>query len=836
MANDVNKSIKFVADVQGIYEALNKLVKDIQSMQASLVVNLVTADGKPLSQAFNHALGGNFSSSAGGILMPSGLVSGSPGEKSGPPPGMPGSGKPSYDNEFQRFRQENTSYHYLEAQRALTARQNSIDLMTGGKGGSSFLSDKLADLQRQNDPKLQGTIGAIGSLKDKFDELSKTIASLNEKEKLSLGNAEELANIAKERETASRTQQQIIQTAGGSEGGGPDPIQRIIRTMLAAATVKVVGDAVQDFLGAGSRAQQERGAISSLATRAVGAATRVSAADLFSTLNPDVLNQAMLIGDSQYWSPFAGGATNVGSAAAAGGQQGGGRGAAVAGSLAALSEGGSAAFSLYNGGAPLLSHEAMAINSSISAALQERGVQVMAGQMGSERLANRQGVGESYGVGYGLRGMRTASVGEGGFLSNTIDSGFSENDQLSALMSGQGMGGGTSGFMRILNRLQGVGRQARGTGISSDEIMGQISRMNSMDTAGTDLNFQKQEDMMARAFARGYDNAELAKRNTDAVIALASRSGGAGGPVDTGIFEKMMSGAGQGTNVGTSLGVAAGNKIFDENTQRSGLGGLMNMLAAQRVVNQFFPDVDAGTRSRLTLLLARHDPSEFGSETVQREIMGEVERGGGSGNGGRLPSGMMEALSSGKEAIKGRFAGIYGSSSSFINRAIGEDGPLLETLGIQDRRNQIINGTGAIGDAGAGSHLIGGRHRAAMNAPNVRQQVEAEKAAALLSDRGIGALDAAITKLVDTGGSLSIMTKMLEGAGEHLEKIGDNMKAVDVLRGVADQLSRIKNTESGMSQTEANDRQKRYFDSLKGKQNPGAPTKTGSTAEFLGVK
>jgi hypothetical protein len=618
MANEP-KQLKFIADVAGIYESLNKLIADIKSMQASLVVNLVTPDGRPIDQILRGGMvggGGGFPPPGGGGWNPSGggiWVKRTPGERSDPVSGQaPG---PLYQTEFQKLRQDNSSYQYLESQRAISNRQNAMSISTGGKDGNQFLSDKIAELSKANNPQLQGTIQAITSLKDKFDELGKLIAALNENEKTAIGDQEKLASISKEREDAVRSQQQILQSAGGfgQQNEAPNWVHSLIKGVGAAAMIEGATKIAQSLILGKAGALKDQAATQDLQTMTINAVRNMSANDIFTTLNPDARAYAAEIGGLAPKSAIVGavgqagasGATLGGIGAGVGGPAGAGVGFAT-GALGSLTMSGIGPLSSWGyGGHP---YDAAAAQATIEA-LQTMSHIESPHTIGGEEYFKRAGYRTPYGRQFGMNAQQMADLSGSELQGNTFETGISEEDQLAGLSSLYRFRGTNKLSSRMANQMR--------NGISSDAIAKMASGL--LSTGSTPgAAFGQEEGIVGRAVGFNPNNIPLAMDQAGGIDSLAAGAGGFSGPAGRGFAEQLTNLARSNFGDAMAAPVAGGafGTMTGENNQRGGQAGLINAMAVKSVMSRFGLS-GQGAKSQALMMALMRDPGQLNNPEVQ---------------------------------------------------------------------------------------------------------------------------------------------------------------------------------------------------------------------------
>jgi len=688
--------LKFVADVEGILKDFQGLMARLQQVvqQGIRIPASVELIG-PLAGTGGGNQGLNVTSSPGTSMRGAGPGIRDIFGRTVSPGGVPNDPVDSRDA-YQRFRQDDPALSMAMSQRGMSEREKHILMMTGGRGASEFLSERIKGLSGAEDSESKATLLALNKFKTELDSTTNILGRLKKEreEAVAAGDIGRASAAQREMEDRTRIKESIIQAAGGGGGGGgADPIAAALAGLLTAGVIKKVMDVMDRALGSTGLAIGQAAKVQDLNTATLQAGLRMNAEDILVTLNPGMRARAGVVGSNAYLNAVLQQAGKVGIGAAggaAGGSIFGGVGAVpgalIGGAGAAVSGFGMDFLSYMQGGAPYESKAAEATLQALQGLSGINKIDIMSGNLGLERAQSRLGFRSAF----GLSSMDMIGMSTGQLMPMTARYGFGEEEMLGGLM-------GMAPFGRA--NLPSMLRMGR-SGIGAEFQQAQIQRLMHGDVGNAQ---QELEDLMSRAVARGNDNSEIGKRQVDAITSMAYRAGGFGGAAGTGIFEQAMRIAQgmSGVGPGRAADVAQGgmNTIMGELNQRTGLQGLMNMMTAQRIVDRFFGHVDPGTRSRLVLLFGRYDPSQWSNPEFQRIVAEEASRGGGR-MGGSMADIQNFAMATG-QAISGAFASVPGSADPRVNRLImSREGTLQDVLQTTGLRRGFMRGEGRIPEGG----------------------------------------------------------------------------------------------------------------------------------------
>jgi hypothetical protein len=743
VSNEKSVVLKFISDMEDIQAGFKKFIAEQETFVLKLRIQPVGVDGQPFSMNQSSSAGSGYSATWGAAASGGAIGGGQHGQAS-----VDLTRQRLYQQynqtgqqpmtEFQALRQNDSNFHYLETQKAIAARKNSMDVLSGGKGGSEFLSDKIKEMSGKNDPQLQGTITALTGLREKFDQLTATIKSLDETEKKGGMTPDQLTANRKASEDAYRTQQQIAQTASGFGGGGSnDPFNELFGQLKRAATliggIHVGNAAAQGLIGGRGAALDSVATMADLQMGLVNASLRLSPTDLLTTLDPGSRAYAQNIGYRGVLGSVVGGLAGAGTAGVAGGEVAGPWGAAAGVAGSGIKQLASPIGAAYYGGHPVDAAVASTMMATLEKLAHVKGGDIAMG----EQYFARAGTRKSFGRAFGLKTDDVQQMSIHDLIPGARETGVGEEATLNAMMQMPQFVGvkGISGRLRSLMR----------NDIDPSDIAKGASGLMGV-AHNNEAALKTYEDVMSRAFTRGHQNSPLAQRQTEAILQMASRAGGFSGGSGTDMGERAIRimGDSYGNEAAASLASGAMGSSMGRMNQRSGQQGMVNILSAKKLVEKFMPKATGATKTALMMAFAR-SPDQY--ESMSKEIAESYEQATGS-----------------------KVEGDYKEWSSFqaagVSKGENKYNPLIQA-GVPSRLAHLAVDGGPAGEIIAEDVLregfIGGRGKKVEKPTNfdtrgeyidwddpvVKQMKAVEQASAQLANGGLAVLQRAFEKIVD---------------------------------------------------------------------------------------
>lgn len=614
MAMSTEKSVvlKFISDMEDIQAGFKKFIAEQETFVLKLRVQPVGMDGQPFSMSNSSSSGyGGYSAGWGGS------------SGSAPTPGQ-NSGDltrarlyQQYNTtgqqemtQFQSLRQNDSNFHYLEAQRAINSRTNSMNALTGGKGGSEFLSDKVAELSKTNDPKLQGTIAALNGLKEKFDTLTASLNSLNETEKKGGMTPDGVAANKRAQEDALRAQQQIVQTASGFGAAGTpkNPFAELLEGIKRAAVISTGKEVFAAALMTPMEREHTRSVIGSEINANLEAVMRQSQGDIVTRLNPNVASASA---GASWLAAMRGHSDNAFDSLQAGNAAATSLGMTT--SLPVEKELSAILAGVGTSGAMMAGLEARDAAQSrtgrrwaeYNKQYQAYSAMTQAGKITAlDEAERRSGLRASTMASFGIHPNDMLDMGEMA-RDYVTETGFDETNLMQTA--------GGLGYMRggAFMGARKVGQTARGMGMNTADLTSMAQGLTSLGSADT-ASVDKLVEIIARGNKQGFDTSELNKRSTEAIISISQGFGGAAGATGVDTAALLMQNAGSlfpdSKVASTSMARAFGSMMNSDTTSRGGMQQYLNAVNSSSVLGQLGID-DPGMQ--LQALLGNMNPAEI---------------------------------------------------------------------------------------------------------------------------------------------------------------------------------------------------------------------------------
>lgn len=558
---DVTKQIKFIADLAGLQESIRGIGPMLRQLEGQLKINI------PIQPS---------------IINPS----------TGQP--FPGSGGAGAATAFQQpsvvdFKQS-PAYQFMQMQDAMRSR--TTELAGVGKGTTGLLEDRLSRSKMAGEQiettALSKFVEQSKKLDERFKSLSETIDKLNSQTRtLTDAEMKQAANAKTELADIQKQRTQLLEGSGGVPGGiggaGGNALTSVIRQALSGTAI--IG-AIRAGIEIPMSRMASRAAVAGVETRDIEASLSPTSFESMMRMDPRVRGEAEtgrivggVRGAMSNIGYYAGGGAALGSILPGIGTLAGGVGGAGIGLLMNMLTG-----NVQRGQAEGY-EEAMA---NLITEQGPRGVRYRAG-MG----ARQQFLGAQVGLGLTDPAMSSLYFQPGQGIKEAMADYMFTGEQMSGMMANMG-GMGSGNFFNDPRFGTGGGNNlfktpamlARATGLAPAELASAATEMTGLERRGSSVAGQMREfeDMMARAFSRGYSNAPLAKAQLDAMVSMTKTAGGGFGGAGFLGAETIMAGVSDfmgASKASSSAAMTTMNILNQRQSSTGGIQGLANMMGAE---------------------------------------------------------------------------------------------------------------------------------------------------------------------------------------------------------------------------------------------------------------
>lgn len=756
MPNDIRKEIRFVADIDALKESLRQIGPLLREMESQLQINL------PIRPSVVGA------DKYGNIQQPV-----SPYDPMG--------------TTNQQMKQT-TAYQFLQMQEMLRTRTTGMWDATGGKPVTQLVEERLSQAklggQRMETFALEKLLESSKSLDKRFNEATASLEGFEKQvKKLSEKDLEDASKAKKELTDVQRERRDMMRDVGMGDGtgGGGGPLAGIMSGLMRGIMGVGIGRLLQDAVALPVTRMQARAAVAGVATRDVEALQDLTNFQNVMRFTPEGRAAGATGKASGFMGGLFGGYTMAG--AGVGAMVGGVPGAAIGGGIGMLIQ--------AIRGEPQRK-AAQGFEDALTALAAEKGVLGKAYTAGVSTRQTFLPTQLAFGISdQGMLGEYGSYSGIAGDVRTAAKFGVSPQESLGAFNTFGGIRGGGAalnrgGWYGQNNYMERMAIMSRGTGISMQDTAQGIAGL----TGGFgDLNTQLKayEDMMARAFSRGYDNAGLAKRQMEAITSMAMNTGGGMGARGMNAAEIGMAAAT--STMGATLatpGVAMAQEEIWGGMYgaRGGLGEIVNFSVANQVTSKFglAGKMKKGrSMSDLTYMLARAKPGEVSDERFRNRLRGMTTMGEPEFNKflSEYTAGVPEAFGNlvpGGGTIEDRLMkGFIAQGTAAL--------PAFETAeGFRDRTSMYRSGALMVepgAGTGAGLGAITGRAAGAQGLDIINLQRQAEESRLTLglgpeANRMFGQVSGAIR----SGATEETLTKFIANMDEMSTTIDTSIKLI----------------------------------------------------------